>query len=668
MKQVILKSITLRDWKSLNVSVDFSMDGVTTIEGRNGIGKSSIYHAWLWLLTGYTMAGEVKNADLYDHRKELSPETPEACVCATLVANGEETTIERRAKAKFVRKRGTDIYEKAPSDEYTLYVDNIETSVSMFEDTIKGIFEVPSSLLPYLLSGEFFSLLASNDIKKARTLLEEMTHEIPIEEMTDMDYTPLKEKLGKYNIEQLKEQSANALAPLKQREHDIPIKIEQEQTLIASYRENDFASLAIEIEQAKRDIKTLDERMMGTKEGMEEQVKRRNEALKKRGDMMQLIEEKRVAYEKDYQEEIARVNKEIAEKRSENVRMTLAIADKERALNNLISANKRREEERERKEKELQGLRDELNLIKSRTFDEGSLTCKYCGQELPFDKQEELKQRFEEQKARDREANITKGKAKKEELERLKEAIEQCNGEIENCKYEIELMPKGDDKTSIDLLEKQIGDLRDSHMPFSSTDEYASLKNEMEKIEVPEVKTDTSNDECKREKSILMDKLEQLNRKYGLLSEVEKMEKDIASLENEKEEVGRHIVAIEQFQAMIAAYEEERARRVSEQINSRMEGCKIRMWRTQKDGQRVKDCVITNGDGVTYNTTNFSDRISINMQLQRLFCEHYEVLLPTFVDEAYAFDSYHEPRAWEVGQQVILLKPSDDNFMNVQYK
>ena len=280
MKQVILKSITLRDWKSLNVSVDFSMDGVTTIEGRNGIGKSSIYHAWLWLLTGYTMAGEVKNADLYDHRKELSPETPEACVCASLVANGEETTIERRAKAKFVRKRGTDIYEKAPSDEYTLYVDNIETSVSMFEDTIKGIFEVPSSLLHYLLSGEFFSLLASNDIKKARTLLEEMTHEIPIEEMTDMDYTPLKEKLGKYNIEQLKEQSANALAPLKQREHDIPIKIEQEQTLIASYRENDFAALAIEIEQAKQEIKTLDERMMGTNEGMEEQVKRRNEALK----------------------------------------------------------------------------------------------------------------------------------------------------------------------------------------------------------------------------------------------------------------------------------------------------------------------------------------------------------------------------------------------------
>ena len=50
MKQVILKSITLRDWKSLNVSVDFSMDGVTTIEGRNGISgrkkalASSLYN------------------------------------------------------------------------------------------------------------------------------------------------------------------------------------------------------------------------------------------------------------------------------------------------------------------------------------------------------------------------------------------------------------------------------------------------------------------------------------------------------------------------------------------------------------------------------------------------------------------------------------------------
>ena len=667
MKQVVLKSITLRDWKSLNVTVDFNPNGITTIQGRNGIGKSSIYHAWLWLLTGYTMAGENKNADLYDHKTEVNKDTPEAVVTATIFFDEQECTIERHAKAKFVRKRGTDIYEKAPSDEYTLYVDNIEASVSMFEDTIKGIFGVSSMILPYLLSGQFFSLLASEDVKKARTLLEGMTHDIPIEEMKDMDYTPLKSKLERYSIEQLKEQNANALAPLKQREHDIPIKIEEKQTLIANYKENDFTLIAHEIEECKNNIKTIDDRMMGTRDDMEAQVKERNAAIKKRGDVMTLIDERRRAYEADYQDMVAGINKEIVEKRSVNAKAMYEANAKKSLLNSAISTNKIIEDRVAKMENELQSLRDELVAIKSRTFDEASTICKYCGQPLPETEVVALRARFEEQKGKDKEDNIRKGKAKKEELEKLQAEIKKARAEIETMQADYDAIPQCDN-TDIERLEKQISDIRTEHKPFSETDEYKALIKEHDAIEIPETKTDTDAEECKKQKTELIDKLESLNRKYGLLTEVERMEKDIQDLESEREEVGRHIVAIEQFQAMIATYEEERARRVSEQINSRMEGCRIRMWRTQKDGQKVKDCIITNSEGVSYATTNFSDRIHLNIQLQRLFCEYYSILPPTFIDEAYAFDSYHTPKAWAGGQQMILLSPSDDNFMNVQFK
>lgn len=668
MKQVILQSIALRDWKSLNVSVEFNQHGATTIQGRNGIGKSSIYHAWLWLLTGYIVAGENKNADLYDHRFKLTPDTPTASVKAILLVDGEQVMIERTAKSKFVRKRGTDIFEKAPSDEYKLYVDNIETSIGGFEDTIKGLFGVPSSLLPYILSGEFFSFLASQDMWKARALLEDMTREIPIEEMTDKDYSPLKIKLEKYSIEQLKEQNANSLAPLKQREHDIPIKIEEKQKLIAEYRENDFVAIAKEIESCKNSIKSIDDEMMGTKASMEAKVHERNEAIKKRGDIMALIEDKRRAYDKTFQEEVDEINKKITDLKSQNSRFTIEREDKMRLIESKRKANKEREASADKMEAELQVMRDNLVTIKNRAFDEANLICKYCGQPLPEKEQEEMRLKFEAQKEKDKEDNISKGKAKKAELENLKETITSCNTEIESLQQEYDSMPRGDDNTEIEMLEKQKSDARASHTPFSETDEYKGLIKEHDAIEVPATETDANAETRKKEKSELMDKFESLNRKYGLLTEVEKMEKEIHDLENEKEEVGRHIVQIEQFQALIEAFEEEKARRVSEQINGRMEGCMIRMWRIQKDGQRTKDCVITNGEGVGYSTTNFSDRIRMNMQLQRLFCDNYGILPPTFVDEAYAFDSWHEPKAWHEGQQMILLSPSDDNFMNVQHK
>ena len=501
MRQVILKSIALRDWKSLNVSVEFNLHGVTTIQGRNGIGKSSIYHAWLWLLTGYIVAGENKNADLYDHRFKLTPDTPTASVKAILLVDGEQVMIERTAKSKFVRKRGTDIFEKAPSDDYKLYVDNIETSIGGFEDTIKGLFGVSSSLLPYILSGEFFSFLASQDMWKARALLEDMTREIPIEEMTDKDYSPLKTKLEKYSIEQLKEQNANSLAPLKQREHDIPIKIEEKQKLIAEYRKNDFVAIAKDIESCKNSIKSIDDEMMGTKASMEAKVQERNEAIKKRGDIMALIEDKRRAYDKTFQEEVDEINKKITDLKSQNSRFTIERADKMRLIESKRKANKEREASADKMEAELQVMRDNLATIKNRAFDEANLICM--------------------------DYSIFLWHSYEEELENLKETITSCNTEIESLQQEYDSMPRGDDNTEIEILEKQKSDARASHTPFSETDEYKALIKEHDAIEVPATETDTNAETRKKEKSDLMDKFESLNRKYGLLTEVEKMEKEI---------------------------------------------------------------------------------------------------------------------------------------------
>lgn len=57
-KQVIIKRLTLVNFKGLrNVAIDFS-DDVTTISGRNGTGKTTIKDAFSWLLWGKNSEGE----------------------------------------------------------------------------------------------------------------------------------------------------------------------------------------------------------------------------------------------------------------------------------------------------------------------------------------------------------------------------------------------------------------------------------------------------------------------------------------------------------------------------------------------------------------------------------------------------------------------------------
>ena len=51
-KQVILKRLTLTNFKGLrNVAIDFN-GSVTTISGKNGTGKTTVIDGFYWLLVG----------------------------------------------------------------------------------------------------------------------------------------------------------------------------------------------------------------------------------------------------------------------------------------------------------------------------------------------------------------------------------------------------------------------------------------------------------------------------------------------------------------------------------------------------------------------------------------------------------------------------------------
>lgn len=652
-KRIIIKSIQLSNWRGQNHKVEFN-EGKTLIKGRNGVGKSSLLEAFLWVLSGYTSPIQPKNHNLYDNKEELSKDTPFASVVVTLNIDSNDYTIERKASPNFVRKRGTSEYVKSSSDSYIYLIDNIEVSVANFNDWLSAnICDVNN--LVYCLSGEFFSTLCENDKNNARRVLETLIGEIKESDFKG-DYTLLNEKLKSLNIDQIVEQTKNTIKPLARRMEDIPSIVESKEKTLADYRSIDFDTLLKEIESKKETINDIDNAILGKAESIKPILGERDKIFEIINSKTLSLNERRNTYESKQKAIISEIKAKIEGVKRENERIletnrTLVNAHKDIEWR-LAAAKKGLELEKKRRE-ELLKQRDE---VKERVFKE-NMKCDYCGQELPQEEIEKIREKFNHAKQWDLNNIVSKGKTCKEEIERYEKEIAELQAIVDKG---VEELPY----KSVEEYEKELRDAQSKYIPYENTKEYEVLKGEIEDLKksLPEI-PQNDNEALTNTKRAIIGELEDLNRKYGLKTKADELEREIVALKEEKRNLGVEIAKLEGSLMNIQEWLQERANIVSNRINDKLTNCKIVMYSAQKDGSLKPDCVIVDNDNVKYATLNNSNRIKTNIELQQLFCNFYGIELPCWIDEASIFSSNAIP---VLDYQHILLYASDDNYLIVE--
>ena len=651
MKEFIIKEITLNNFKGQ--SRTFVPNEIKTfVKGANGVGKTTLYKAFCWLLTSYTDSLNVKNHELFDSRIELTHETPEARVKAIIVLNGEEYTIERVAKAKFSRKRGSQEWTKDASDSYSIYIDNIETSATAFNSWLERNIG-NADLLPYMLLGERFANLVIDDKKAARKILEQITGEITID-MMHGDYSMIKKDLQKYPIEQLLERYKFQLKPLIQRISVIDALIETKENDISSFDGIDFDSLLLRIGEKTNELTKVDECIADASKLLEPLICERERIIKEIHAKSVELGDARFKYEGIKSEELMSLLNEIK--------------DVDRFNQDIKKVNKKREEEYEialstissknklletlHKQREL--LVERRNEVKNSIFNGGR--CEFCGHLLSEYDVDKARKEFNEHKELSLKSIIEEGKIVKSKIDELCKDISDLSEIISiGCKLE-----KYKDK---DKLVKEYESLKSLQKSFEETDTYRKIEEEINELKarMPEIKNDTS--ELSSTKERLMSELQLLNREYGKKAVKDGFEREIELLKTEKRNLGSEIVILEGLIDTIKEYEEERARIISDKINNKLDDCRIVMYSRQKDGTLKPDCVVESKEGVKYATLNNSARIRICLSLQHMFCKHFEINLPIFVDEASVFDSEHLPT---FESQTIYLLASDDKTLKVE--
>ena len=639
MKEFVIKELRLKDFKG-QTRVFTPNECKTIVKGCNGVGKTTLYKAFCWLLTGYTDAINGKNHELYDNRCEITKDTPKAIVYAKVMIDGCEYELERRAQAKFSRKRGSNEYVKDSSDSYTLLIDNIETSASDFNSFCERIIG-SVDLLPYMLMGERFANLAIDDKAKARKILEQITGEVSVDDM-EGDYVFIKDELSKYTIEQIKDRLKNQLKPYKQRIVELNALIDTKEDSLKAHDDSKYAELDTRIQEILSEIKNVDEVLLAKSKSLEPLVCKRNSIEREIQEMNVLIIKKEAEYDNACKDELRQIEDEIS------------------TLNKTNICNKNFNDSLDAELKKLESNLEILNakrneLLKKRDEVKAMLfvgeKCPYCGQDLPFDELEKEKEKFNQRKNDELSIIVKEGTEIKRQIEETQQAIENNKTTLRAALISESVLREKYEKT------------KKLQLPFVLTSEYMELKGKLAELEanLPEIKID--NEELVEKKNALTEELQVASKEYGAKAFYDSIANEVEKLKEERFNTGCLIANIEKHLDEVFRYEEEKANIISDKINKLLNDCKIVMYSRQKDGELKPDCVIVNNDGVKYATLNNSARIRVCLSIQRMFCEHFRVNLPVFIDESSVFDTLSLPK---FNSQMIYLFASDDRVLKVE--
>lgn len=648
MKTITLKKLTLQDWRAQNKVVEFTDN--TEIRGYNKSGKSSVYNAFLWLLTGCDDMDR-SNYNLFDSTIVQTHDTSKiASVEGVFEIDGVEYTLKRTAEIGWTRKKGRDEWERKGSDNYKFYIDHIERNAGDYKKTIEDLF-APIDKLKIMLNSQYFLKL---DWKDMRRNLQDMVGEINMDDFKG-DYSDILNDLRKYSPEEVKVSYKARIKPLKENvgKHGDDGKLGIEISTLQSNlpKIEDLTEVQQEIDDAKSQIEMIDEQLLGSSESLQKFIDKRNDELAEISKLQEEYNKAQSVYLSNFNDEVEKIQKEIRDVDSYNADVDKqnekALSDKENEkkelekMNDLLSGLQKRHEE----------LTEQNKECKARVFT--GEKCAYCGQELPEDKLEEARKRFNEQKEKDHAYIVAQGKANKEYIERALKGVE-------NLKTEIYKPLELKDKKSKDDLEDKLDDLRKSFVPYNKTTEGAAKLSVIEEKRANlTIIPSQDNAALLNMKKSLMQDIETLSKKLGLKDEYDKQMEVIKRKQKELKDSAVELAKLEGMLSKVNVYEREKASIISDRVNGKFDYIQVEMTEVNKSGELVDTCKILDADDVSASSTNFASQVRCGIDISTAFCKFYGINLPMFIDFA---ESICEDNYPDTERQTIKLIVDECKF------
>jgi DNA repair exonuclease SbcCD ATPase subunit len=652
MKDIKILELTVENFKGQNFHDKYGANE-NLISGRNASGKSTRISAWLWLLSSYCNANDVPNANLFDNKEEVNEHTPKASVTAVVSIDGETYKLQRTAEAKFTRKRGSDTYEKASSDTYEFFIDDIKRSSTDFNAWLEEHI-APAEMLRFVLDGSFFVGKIFDDKKAARAIIEKTVGTVTRSEMQG-DYSAIDELLQRFSLDEIDLRAQNMAKAINERLAEIPALIRNKESEIAEIEQTDFAATDREITELEAERDRLDKQMTDLTERIKPQMEAKHKAEQDHQMKKDVLEKAYLDWRRSFDTRRQELDDEIYAVHKQNDRSATlrdaAVAKKERAVKDLEWYKKLLEEKKHTRER----LLKERDEEKARTFDASTALCPFCGQHLEGEKLQEQIDKFEQKKRETIGHIVVEGKGVAEEIKCYEDEIAKQQAIIDTPLPKVIIQ-------STEELEKKLAELVSidtSRIAFMETEQGKALLDDIGSVVIPEVKMPETED-IEAAKRNVNDRLVPLYERRGLKNRLTTLRNALDELRIEQKEKGAELAVYERQRQLVKDYKQEQMEILSRKVNDGLKFSRLEVWSKQKDGTTIPDLVLKDANGVNFSTTNGASRIITTCDIQRFFCEKLGVSMPCFIDEASIIQKENLPN-YE-GVQTFLLFCADTSL------
>lgn len=648
MKTIILKKMHFLNFKGLReLEIEFD-EKSTSIYGRNGSGKTTIFDGFTWVLFGKDSFDrktfDIKTLDIHG---VAIPRLPHE-VSVILLVDGEEVTLCRRYKEKWQKKRGQSEEEFTGHEEERLYND-VPCNVKEWNEKIAGL--CSEQIFKFITSPSYFT---SQKTDAQRAMLIRMAGGISDEEIADdnEDFKELLKHITGKSLEEYKREVAAKKRPIKDEIDGIPERIdERNRDMPESY---DYDALEKELQDKKSELAKVEASIEDASKAITATNEKRLDLAKKLADLRQ--EKLSLGYtikgkvQEGYRKALETQNNLKDEiKRLEQSAKSLSVS-----IENDEENLKKCQELREKLLKEWHEVNDQK--IK---FNDEDFICPTCKRPLDVDdieaKQKEMTENFNSQKASKLEEINRKGKQNKAKMETYDTAIGQNKKDLDTINKKIEEIKASDDYKVV-LVEPDATDT------IKADEKYIALSSEIRKIDEELAKPiDRPNTlVLKDKKASILAEIDGIKEKLNSRETAKRNQERISELETRLRTLSDELANYEKMEFTIQNFSKARIEAVERKINGMFKLVSFKMFDKQINGGEVETCEAM-VCGVPYSSLNHAMKINAGLDIINAICKFEGITAPIFTDNAESINELLPTQS-----QIIRLVVSEDDKLTIK--
>ncbi|MCM1165158.1 MAG: AAA family ATPase [Ruminococcus sp.] len=653
MKKVILKSLTLCNFKGeQSRTTQFNAD-VTTISGGNGLGKSRHFDAFMWLLFGKD-AQDRKDYEVrtYNADGTLLHEV-ECSVTGVIDVDGEEITIKRESVEEWVKPRGqVDRVLKGTHNE--CWWNETPVNVREYDKRIGAILD--ASLFKMITNPLFF---ASMQWKLQRAELFNLAGTITDAEIAaeNPEFQLLLDKLTNKSLVDFKAEIKAKKERLNKELNGIAPRIDQTQKL--KPQSEDFAALEAEIADVDKQLADIDKilsdnaaRIRAEYQEQQSKLHAINELESKRADLVRNAQQaaKEAAFEANASRRELFSN--IGSKKRE-------LSAMKRSLQTLTSTRDRYAADIAALEADIIKKRQEWHDENAKKYS-GDDVCFHCGQQLPEAMRAKNLADFNNAKNAAKAKIQAQGIEMAKRLETLKKQHQDTIADI--AKQEEENNALNAEITKLQMDYANMANFEPEEVVPHEVAGYAELTKQIEEAKAA-LSTDehaADDTEHKAKKKEFTAKRDALKKRLATREEIARLDKEIADLNKQGQDIAQQIADLEKQEYIAQEFTRRKIDECESRINGMFHNVTFRLFDKTFEGNIYETCIPL-VDGVPFGAANTAGQVNAGLDIINTLCRFHGICAPIFIDNRESVINLIPTES-----QIINLVVTNDNKLTIQ--